>query len=268
MPLIVLGLCFFLYLWMIAPRFSGRKHLAFFRNTKYSHRGLHTMKVFAPENSLAAFRRAIRRGYGIEMDLQLTKDGEVVVFHDDDLFRMTNHGGRVSDLTLEELKELSLHGTAEKIPTLRETLELVSGRVPLLLELKLNSRDHSLMEAVSSLLSDYSGHYIIESFNTEVLHWFRRHHPKVLRGQLSANLLKKGEGRDYRFLRWMTKHLLLNFYGRPDFISYDYRDHTISSFFLRHLFRTPFLAWTVKNEKDYYSKKRGYQSIIFEDFEP
>ena len=116
----------------------------------YAHRGLHGDGV--PENSLEAFRLACEAGYGIELDVQTARDGTVVVFHDYNLSRMTGKDALLSELDLSELKSLRLYGTQESIPTLREVLDLVDGRVPILVELKGESLDTSLCAPVAEML--------------------------------------------------------------------------------------------------------------------
>ena len=127
----------------------------------YAHRGLHGDGI--PENSLAAFARACEEGYGIELDVHLARDGRVVVFHDDTLVRMTGRDGKISDYTADELANITLADTTEKIPTFSEVLALVNGRVPLLVELKGESTDVSLCEKVAALLRDYQGLYCIHA---------------------------------------------------------------------------------------------------------
>ena len=126
-------LLFILYVFVfIRPRGKAPQKKSFLCD--YAHRGLHNDEI--PENSLAAFEAACEAGHGIELDIQLSKDGEVMVFHDYTLIRMTGKEGKVCDYTAAELKSTSLKGTDQTIPTFAEVLDLVNGRVPILVELK------------------------------------------------------------------------------------------------------------------------------------
>ena len=145
-----------------------------------------------PENTILAFQKAIELGVdGIELDVHLSKDKEVMVFHDGSLKRMTGCDKGIHELTYAELSELRLAGTDEKIPTLREVLELVGGKVPLLIELKGESTDTSLCPEVAKLLREYKGSYCIESFNPLLLGEMRKHLPEAYYGLLYTDLCRE-----------------------------------------------------------------------------
>jgi glycerophosphoryl diester phosphodiesterase len=162
-------LVFALYLFLLTPR-HRRPEAEPLMKTAYAHRGLWDAKN--PENSLAAFRAAVENGFGIELDVQLTKDGELVVFHDVSLSRMTGCDGFVYEKTYEELCALTLGKSNERIPTFREVLALVDGRVPLLVEIKSDHAWRSVAESAASLLDGYEGAYTVESFHPLVVAWF------------------------------------------------------------------------------------------------
>lgn len=146
-----------------------------------------TTKIYRKTRS-QAFRRAVENGYGIELDLQLSVDGEVMVMHDYNLRRMTGCDKILKELTAAELQKLHLNGTEERVPTLKEVLDIVKGKVPLLIELKGESTDVSLCPKANEILKDYSGKYIIESFNPLMLNWYRKNRPDVVRGILITNI--------------------------------------------------------------------------------
>jgi len=152
----------------------------------FAHRGLHTKDKAVPENSLAAFTAAVDAGYGIELDIRLAADGEVVVFHDYTLLRMCGAPGRVADLTLAQLRELKLLDTDQGIPTLWETLYVVKGKVPLLVELKSGPQHKRLCEEAWKILRTYEGDVCIQSFDPRMVRWYKKHVPGLLRGQLAA----------------------------------------------------------------------------------
>lgn len=149
----------------------------FLKNSVIAHRGIYdNKKVY--ENSLEAFKKAIKKGYAIEFDLHLTKDNEVVVFHDGKLDRLTKSNGVIKNMTLEEIQKV-----ADFIPTFEDVLELVNGKVPLLIELK-DSRGFTLEKEVSKRLNDYKGEFAIQSFDPRTVLWFRLFRKDITRGLL------------------------------------------------------------------------------------
>ena len=182
--IVVVLLLFLLYMILIMPRLH-KPDCSALLHQYYAHRGLHDLEAGVPENSMKAFRLAIEKGFGMEMDVQLSKDGIPVVFHDATLTRMCGVEKRVNELTLAELKQLSLAGTQERIPTFQEFLTLVNGQVPLIIEIKMDKRDDRIPEAVNEQLRGYQGVYCIESFHPSALIWYRKHRPDVFRGSFA-----------------------------------------------------------------------------------
>ena len=170
---------------MLAPAIPTPEKKAPFLGQNIAHRGLFTADQRIPENSLAAFRRAVEAGYGMELDVQLSRDGQVVVFHDDDLKRVCGVDAPVDALDYAELQALPLCGTGERMPLFSEVLQLVDGRTPMIVELKNGRRNRELCEKTLALLRAYSGPCCIESFNPMIVSWFRFHAPDLLRGQLA-----------------------------------------------------------------------------------
>ncbi len=252
-----------IYLFLIKPASTRGLELAKY-GTKFAHRGLWDAQT--PENSLAAFKKAVDAGYGIEFDIHKTKDGHVVVFHDDTLVRMCGVEGKVEDKTLAELRELRLGGTDEKIPLLTEMLALVDGRVPLLVELKGTAMDTSLCPVANEILSQYKGDYIIESFNPLLVRWYRKNAPGVVRGQLFCNLLKEKKGN--KLFYFLITVLATNVLARPHFLAYGQESvHNLSFMICKYLFRAPAYVWTVRKPEQIPAKKRN-EGIIFEGFIP
>lgn len=152
-----------------------------------AHRALHDRAAGVIENSPAAIRAAIAAGYGIEIDLQLSRDGEAMVFHDDDLDRLTAATGPVGARTATDLTAIALSGSEDRIPTLAQVLDLVAGRAPLLIELKdqtlsMSETDGRLETATSRLLADYRGEVAVMSFNPHSVAHMARLAPQVPRG--------------------------------------------------------------------------------------
>ena len=259
--IIVLAILFLLFLFMAMPslrRHPDRKQLS---ELYIAHRGLHDEKI--PENSLTAFSEAAARGYAIENDIHITADGEIVVFHDHTLDRMCGVSGKIEEKTLAELKELSLKGTDEKIPTLKECLQTVDGKVPLLIEFKCEpGYCDKLCRAANEILKDYKGKYFIQSFNPQVPNWYKANRKDVLRGQLAMPY--KGKN----IVKHLASAYLLNFGARPDFVAYDEREPKRISFVVQKLLGALPVGWTFRSQEDLTEKKKLFKSYIFENFIP
>lgn len=206
-------------IWAVAPGKSGVGQREPFFGRYFAHRGLH-IDGSAPENSIAAFRRAAATGYGVELDVHITKDGEVVVFHDYELERMTGVQGRIEEWTYEQLQTLRLAGTAEKLPLLTEVLHTIAGACPIILEVKPSAGRWELCRKVEKILTAYPGNVCVECFDPRVLWWFRRHAPGRFRGQLAMPAAHYDKNMP-RFLAFLLSRCLLNFLGRPQFIAYE-----------------------------------------------
>lgn len=253
-----------LYLILLFPRISKRTVMGHFAQTMFAHRGYHCIDHGIPENSMAAFYAAIKNGYGIELDVHLTKDNKLVVFHDNTLTRMCDAPRVVEELTYEELKRYPLLHTSEHIPLFTDVLALVNGQVPLLIELKIPTKSIKICSAVYEKLDHYNGDYLVQSFNTMGLRWFRLHAPEILRGQLSSNLLKSHSAEPF-LLKCFVKSLFANVLGRPDFISYKLSDlPTLNVWILRTFFGTPVAVWTLRTNDALYQGRRKYDMQIFE----
>ncbi len=258
--LVIIGL----YLLLILP--SKNEKVNEFVGVRYAHRGLHDDKI--PENSMAAFRRAVDMGFGIELDVRLSKDGELVVFHDDTLERMIGYRGSTLDYTAKELSEMRLLDSDQGVPLLSEVLELVDGQVPLLVEIKELATEKAVAPAVAMMLRSYKGPYIVESFNPLSLGRFAKVNSKVPRGILSQGYLKYPE---YRApLYFILQFLLLNRICRPSFIAF-HKNHAKKnlSFILARLMGAATFAWTVKSEEEEKKAFRdGFDTVIFEGYVP
>lgn len=239
-------LLFVLYIFVfIRPRGRAPQKKSFLCD--YAHRGLHSDEI--PENSLAAFEAACRAGHGIELDIQLSKDGEVMVFHDYTLIRMTGKEGKVCDYTAAELKSISLKGTDQTIPTFAEVLDLVNGRVPILVELKGEDLNAALCPKAAALLREYKGDYCIESFNPLLIRSMRRELPDAWYGQLYTNVCK--EKKKVTVLNILLTLMAFNFLARPDFIAYNYvyRD-TLPVRLTTKVYTAPRFVWTVRDKSE------------------
>lgn len=255
------------YFVMIMPRLVGKADPGPFLKVLYAHRGLHDNRTEAPENSMAAFRRAVEGGYGIEMDIQLTRDKIPVVFHDFTLKRVCGAEGKVSDYTFEELQKFRLCNSSEKIPSFEQVLRLVDGKVPLIVEFKVELTDTSLCPIADRILREYKGLYCMESFNPLAVFWYRRHHKAVMRGQLSDAFLREKEY--CGLLYFLLENLLFNFITKPDFIAYNHKFQSKTSRKLcRGLYHNTAVAWTIRSEEELDEAKKHFDIYIFDSFVP
>jgi len=268
MILIILLIVFWvagaIYLYLICPRIINRPDISHLKNIHYAHRGLHDNRTSAPENSLKAFKLAVEAGYGIEMDVQLSKDGVPVVFHDKTLQRMCGKDGYVWDYTLEELEKLTLADSKERIPTFDEVLKVVDGKVPLIIEYKMDNPDSKVCELGNHLLNNYKGVYCIESFHPKAVAWYRKHRPDVVRGQLSMDFSKDEKYNAPYFM--VLTYLLTNFLTRPDFVAYHHVDDQILSRRLCRKLGALSVAYTIKNQEAYEKAKEAFDLFIFDSF--
>ena len=216
---IILLILILVLLFLLAPQRADSEAAKRFCGCRFAHRGLHAKDKSVPENSLAAFRDAVEAGYGIELDIRFTKDEQIVVFHDDTLLRMCGLDRRVDSFTYEELKEFRLLDSDQGIPLFSEVLSLVSGRIPLLVELKPGPKNDTLCSHAYEMLSKYCGDYCIESFHPMIVSWFRKNAPQVLRGQLSAPMAEFKTSLP-KLSAFLLSNLLTNVLARPNFIAY------------------------------------------------
>ena len=257
-----------LLVWFIALRGQKRPQLQKFRAARFAHRGLHD-KPAVPENSRAAFLRAVEKGYGSELDVHLLKDGGLAVIHDALLVRTTGAEGKIEDLTVADLKNYRLEGTYETIPTLQEVLHLYEDSgLPLLIELKAEGNCGALCQTVCDALAGYGGAVLLESFDPRCLLWLRRHRPEFLRGQLVQNFCKHPSGHG-RVLDFLMTALLLNGLTRPDFVAYRWEDRRDLPFALcRKVWKTATAAWTITTRENFEGAVADGSMPIFETFDP
>lgn len=285
---VILAVLVVLYFLAIMPRVTKKPSRAPFVGRLYAHRGLHDNKSDAPENSMKAFQKAVDAGYGIELDVQLSKDGIPVIFHDFTLARVARYPkgtepadavrnedgslgvkGKVCDYTFDELETFHLMDSEEKIPTFEEFLKLVDGRVPLIIELKIELLDMSVCRKADRMLRDYKGQYCIESFNPLGLFWYRRNHREVMRGQLSDAFHKEDPEAFRGPLYFALTNLLFNFMTKPDFVAYNYHyAENLSRRLCRGLFHNVAAAWTIKDQAALDESRRNFDIFIFDSFIP
>lgn len=222
----------------------------FLINKLIAHRGIFDNKI-VPENSIEAFKKAIRKDYIIELDVHLTKDKKIVVFHDDLLDRMTNKKGKIKDYKLDELKDIKLLNTNYGIPTLSEVLKLVKGKVPLLIEMKYDNKSFELPRLLLKELSNYNGEVAIQSFDPFLVSYFRFHKNNYLRGLLID--------------RKIASHILFLKFGilisKPSFLSVQkslYNNKEIN----KYKNKKNIISWTMISKEDIDKYKDKYDNLI------
>ena len=263
--LIVLAALVLAVLFVVRPGRGRPAQLAPFQGWNYAHRGLHTQDKQVAENSLPAFAAAVAAGYGMELDVQLSKDGQVVVFHDDTLDRVTGVQGRVDAFTWEELQKMQLCGGAERMPLFTEVLAVVAGKTPLIVELKSGPRNRELCQKTLALLREYEGPFCVESFDPTVVAWFKNNAPDILRGQLAD---------DYHSYKKMPAPLafalsrcLGNCLARPQFIAWGPRKKNVMVK-LAEAFGPMKVFWTAHADMDTQALQAEYDGVIFEFYTP
>ena len=242
---------------------------------RYAHRGFHD-KPAVPENSMLAFRRAASEGFGIELDVHLTKDKKLAVIHDSSLQRTCGIDLNIEEITLEEAQVYFLEKSEEVIPEFEDVLGVVSGKVPLIVEIKsAGGNDRELTDAVMTALEGYDGLYCIESFSPSVVGYVRKAYPDVVRGQLAGCLNKNfdkknaggsgGEPTLTRLQDFLLKNLWVNIAGRPDFVAYRYEDRDMDAFVN---FKGAKFLWTIRSYDDLQACEKSGAAGIFEQFNP
>lgn len=265
---VIILVCVLFWLWAIAPQLEHRPDFTEFQKVDYAHRGLHNKENRVPENSEKAFCLAALCGFGMEFDLQLTKDNFVVVHHDHTILRTCGVDRLISDLTLKELREYRLFGTEERIPLFSDVLKLVDGRTPLIIELKGYNDPQVLCPLVMEQLKGYQGLYCVESFDPRIVRWFRENRPDVVRGQLMERLQKGKDGLTAA-QAFFGRNLMTNFLTRPNFEAYDFQArNNLSLKAAKRLFGMQEVSWTLRSEADYKKAKAEGNLCIFENILP
>ena len=230
------------------------KKTDFLTSNLIAHRGLHNEKY--PENSIGAFRRAIRKNYVIELDVHLLKDGTVVVFHDDNLYRMCGKRKDIKDYSYNDLKKIKLLNTNYVIPTFEDVLKIIDGKVPLIVELKYDLRAGLLEEKVCNLLDNYRGEFCVKSFSPLSILWFKRNRPNYIRGLLISNKARN--------FKEKVMHSFIPFLiCKPDFVSCNYllyNNRRIKKYMKKH----PVIAWTIRTDNIYKKYKDKFSNLIVE----
>lgn len=266
--LLLLVLMLLLYGLLIRPTLP-RRDVSRLTGVDYAHRGLWNAQQ--PENSMAAFRSAVENGFGIELDVHLTRDGHLVVHHDASLKRICGEDIRIEEHDLARIRQCRLGHSDEPIPTFDEVLALVNGQVPLIVELKVEGNADALCRAVHERMQRYDGPWCMESFHPSAPRWFRLHAPDVIRGLLAYDhLFRRGRKPITRVLDLFVFSMLGSCMSRPDFIAYEAvtEGRFNLPMLLLRLMRPHFVAWTIRSQADMDRFRSRYDLQIFEGFMP
>lgn len=270
------------FFFMATPRLSKRQELKAFTKNPIAHRGLFENKSGAEhcENSLASFQKAIDNNYIIELDVQITKDQKLVVHHDYNLYRACideypddekiKNKTPIAEMTLAEIKKYHIFKTSQVVPTFDEVLDLVKGKTPILIEIKVEKKEleeNTCKLTYEAMKKHPEATLCVQSFNPRALKWFRKNAPEVLRGQLSSNFMINKEAP--KSARFILSNMLANFISRPDFYSYQYDIKKSFGYVAsKGLFKVPTFAWTLRDEKDYKENLPKYDNLIFDSINP
>lgn len=238
-----------------------------------AHRGYHDIEAGRVENTPTAIQAAMNHDFAIEVDLQETADGEAMVFHDFNLDRLARGSGPVCEKTAAELCQLSMKESEDRLWTLQDLLDLVDGKVPLMIEVKsrmLPGAQGDFVRRIAEQLAPYQGPASIKSFDPDMLSILRQVAPQIPRGALADGTPNTGEYRRYtRIERFAFRHLLHSIRTRPSFVSYGIRDlPAVGPSILRKVFGLPVVTWTVKTREHRETAAKHADQIVFEGFDP
>jgi glycerophosphoryl diester phosphodiesterase len=238
-----------------------KKEFSWIKEIKISHRGLHKIKDGIIENSIEAFERSIKYNYTIELDIHILADGEIVVYHDYNLERLTGTNKIIENINYNELQKIKFKNINSKIPLLKDVLELVNGKVPLLIEVKKRVNDYKLEETLLKLLNGYNGLYALQSFNYNSVEWMMKNFPNIATGQLVGDYK---ESKNY--VKFIVNKLILNDINKPDFVACNIKH--IPNYIIKYVKNNNLylLAWTARNKNQYKNALKICDNVIFEKF--
>ncbi|MDD3067408.1 MAG: glycerophosphodiester phosphodiesterase family protein [Acholeplasmataceae bacterium] len=242
------------------------KDLTWLKNDLIAHRGLHSKDFSIVENSITAFKEAINHHYSIEFDINVLKDGTVIVFHDKDFKRICQKDLKLSDVTYDDIKNFRLKDTNDHIPTLKEVLELVDGKVNLLIELKPHGDNELLAKNFMEIIETYKGNYAIFSFHPGIVKWFKNNHPEIIRGQITEYF--KSDNHMKPYMKYLMKTMFFNHFTKPDFISYGI--HNLPNKWVDKAKEKGItvISYAARTQEQLDFVKSRYHNVVFEHFIP
>ncbi|MBE0700768.1 MAG: glycerophosphodiester phosphodiesterase [Acholeplasmataceae bacterium] len=242
------------------------KDLTWIKEDLIAHRGLHSKEGIIPENSISAYQKALEQGYTIELDLNVLKDGTVLAFHDKNFKRLCGDERLLSEITYDEIKNLKLLKTDEHPVKLEEVLKFVDGKKPLLIELKPHGNVRFLCESMMKTMMTYSGQWAMFSFHPKAVAWFKKHHPEVIRGQISEYFTD--DKNISKIKRYLMKSMFFNRFTKPDFISYGIKDMPNKYLDKAKKKGLTIISYVARNQNEFDFVKKHYDNTVFEFFKP
>jgi len=240
--------------------------MTWIKNDFIAHRGLHTLDKTVPENTLLAFQKAMDRGYAIEFDINVMKDGTVVCFHDPDFKRLCGVDKALSELNFEDVKSFRILQSNEYIPSLKEVLEFIDGKVPLLIELKPLGDNNLLCQQFMEVMKDYKGVWAMHSFHPMTIFWFKKNHPEVVRGQVTEFF--RDDPKMKKLTKFLMKTMALNIFTKPDFINYGVKDMP-NKYLDRQIKKgMTVIGYASQSQEQFDMVKKYYHNSVFEYFIP
>ena len=238
-----------------------------YEKREIAHRGFFDNKCEYPENSLPAFQRAVDANFGIELDVQMTTDGKLVVFHDGTLHRMCHEDKMLTDMSYKECQQYTLKHSHQHIPLFEDVLKIVDGKVPLIVEIKSEGKPIETVEKTCKMLEGYKGVYVMESFHPGVVRWLKVNKPDIIRGQLSQDYSNE-EGMNW-FEKTILTNCMLNWYTKPDFVAYDFHCREFTTFKrMCKLYQFKKVCWTIKDDLQLEMAHEIFDVCIFDSFDP
>jgi len=242
------------------------KDLSWIQSNLIAHRGLYTKDQSVPENSSIAYQKALDKKYSIELDLNVLKDGTVLAFHDHTLKRACNDERALKDINFDDVKDLTLFSSNEHIPTLENVIDLVQGKVPLLIELKPHGDVVFLCESMMKIMQNYSGKWAVFSFHPKVVLWFKKNYPEVIRGQISEYF--KTDKNMNPISKYLMRSMFFNRFTKPDFISYGIYDMPNKYIDQAMKKGMTVISYAARTQEQFDFVKSRYHNTVFEFFEP
>jgi len=237
------------------------KNLEWIRTGYFAHRGLHN-KVY-PENTLGAFKNAVKNEFDIELDVRLSKDKQIIVFHDGNLIRLCGVDANVDELDFDELSKYQISKTNERIPLLHEVLETLPEETTYLIELKPVSNPKEFVTIFINLMKNYDITYAVHSFDPRIINQFKKQDDSIIRGQIAGTF--RGQS---NFGKLFVKNLHTNLITKPDFTNYRFEDLPSKKLDRLHKKGHMIISYVAKNQKNLNFVRNRYDNAVFEDFIP
>lgn len=237
------------------------KNLEWIKTAYIAHRGLHNRVL--PENTLGAFKNAVKHEFDIELDIRISKDEQIVVYHDRNIFRLCSRNFNIDELNYDELKQYPILNTNEKIPLLKDVLDTLPKDTKYLIELKSVKNPKFFVTKFIELIKDYDITYAIHSFDPRILNAFRKQDNSIIRGQIASTF--KGQN---LFAKIFIKDLYSNRITKPDFTNYKFEDLPRKKLDKLHKNGHVIISYVAKNEKNLHFVRSRYDNAVFENFIP